>query len=1225
MSTCVRRQPRGCRQLGRRICRVVATFCVVAISPLVASAQEAPQKNGDVNGDGNVSAVDALAVLNTVVGLPAVAGNTPARGDADCDGAVTSVDAQIILAFTVNQDVARFCVNTVVTAVTASVGIESGTGQVLTGGVLVLSAVPRDSTSLALPGKVVTWTSSDVAKATVSADGRVTGVSQGDVTISAMVDGREGVAIISVLPRSSVVTLQVSPRSGVLLTDSLLPLVATVKDAAGNVVGGSVMTFVTETNGIVSVTPAGSVRGLMPGTARVIVSSGTLRDTALIVVTSGSAVATRTWTGATSTDLGVATNWNPQVVPAVTDTVFVPAPPANQPALRAGITTIAGISVQRGATVSLGDHELQVTGRVDADGTISATGPGVLTISGVATRESFVRGTLPRLRVIGSTTIVGQTSVVGGVEVLPNSILDLNTHAVRVSESINVRGGLRMRSSTADLSVRGGARFFSDAASTSTVLTDGLLRIGGSVTFVSALTTNASPFAASGSHRTVLDGTAAQMVRDSGVAVVDFQQLTLQNPSGGVSFENTAGTRYRIRGSLTALDRTTVTGGGRVNVLGAFAGLGGTVTVRNLSVARGVTSLGTLSPDTLTLIGSQPLPGGAAYRYRSVVIGSQVTMQSHTDISGTLILGCVTLLSECTTAATARLVVAGQKLAVSGDLRQGALGVGSLLMQAASDSVVVRGAIRGQIGAVTTTTEFLVAQGDWSAGVLRVAGDFRGRGAGASGSHLTILDGTAQQTVRAAGGFGLQSVIIANGAGVAVQDTSVLDPQTNRPTRPNRVIPVRGDFTIATSVAVTGANRVEVAGNVQTAVGSSVGLGAISIGSTLQAAGTFTPDTVEFFNPGTAQTIQNLPTYNSIVVRGKAAFGGNITVRGGLTVLPTGELNLAGRRVTVNRSLVVAGILRMQDVRDTLIVLGDSAAFLPRADPLVRNYATAGLLKVSGSLLADSTGFYPSGSHRTLYDVGPILFNENRRLSGAFQHLDLVGTLADTLLNQQVGILVGRATVRGNLTASAGTAPIFLHRTRVDGDAILTQRAPVQFDDSSFVAGTTTAFWLRAFVGSSAKVNNLRMVSGARAIVGNSDLQNVFRYSGTYSEDGPLDYSNGGGDPALFGVRTVRFVQQPTNTRVSVPFSPAVTVEVVDATGGRVRGVQVVYVKAVIENPSNAAAPFGSGVAGIARIFTADGVGTFTGLAPTGVVRFLTIGRGRVPREVQSATFTVSP
>jgi hypothetical protein len=69
------------------------------------AAQAAWEMRGDVNGDGGMDAVDALAVLSHVVGkaLPATFAVQP-QGDVSRDGAVTAADALLMLEYRVGRD-----------------------------------------------------------------------------------------------------------------------------------------------------------------------------------------------------------------------------------------------------------------------------------------------------------------------------------------------------------------------------------------------------------------------------------------------------------------------------------------------------------------------------------------------------------------------------------------------------------------------------------------------------------------------------------------------------------------------------------------------------------------------------------------------------------------------------------------------------------------------------------------------------------------------------------------------------------------------------------------------------------------------------------------------------------------------------------------------------------------------------------------------------------------
>src|SRR5687768_8732085 len=149
---------------------LVATF---AAAPLVA--QTTTRLNGDVTNDGQITATDAQAVLMAAVDLPLLATYDKAYGDADCDGKVTARDAQIILSSVVQLDVSAFCVGKPAGGGVALVTVDFGTGNVVVGGELQLTATPRDSTNKEITGRTATWKTSDATKATVSSAGVVKG------------------------------------------------------------------------------------------------------------------------------------------------------------------------------------------------------------------------------------------------------------------------------------------------------------------------------------------------------------------------------------------------------------------------------------------------------------------------------------------------------------------------------------------------------------------------------------------------------------------------------------------------------------------------------------------------------------------------------------------------------------------------------------------------------------------------------------------------------------------------------------------------------------------------------------------------------------------------------------------------------------------------------------------------------------------------------------------
>ena len=142
------------------------------------SAQSSNAIRGDVNNDGQVTTVDALAVMSHVVGKPLPQGYTiRPNGDANGDGQITAADALVILSFVVGKDVSQFPVGKGIVTIL----ITPSKATVAQGDTTRLTASISGTQNTA-----VTWRSSAEAVATVSASGLVTGVAPGEAIITAI-------------------------------------------------------------------------------------------------------------------------------------------------------------------------------------------------------------------------------------------------------------------------------------------------------------------------------------------------------------------------------------------------------------------------------------------------------------------------------------------------------------------------------------------------------------------------------------------------------------------------------------------------------------------------------------------------------------------------------------------------------------------------------------------------------------------------------------------------------------------------------------------------------------------------------------------------------------------------------------------------------------------------------------------------------------------------------
>ncbi|MBP9854740.1 MAG: DUF11 domain-containing protein [Candidatus Omnitrophica bacterium] len=89
---------------------------------------------------------------------------------------------------------------------------------------------------------------------------------------------------------------------------------------------------------------------------------------------------TLTWDGDVNTDWNVPGNWDLGFVPTVIDTVIIPGAPVNQPILNVNVQ-ITEMQIQSGATVSMNGLNLDITGTLSNDGTLTLFGNETLSIA----------------------------------------------------------------------------------------------------------------------------------------------------------------------------------------------------------------------------------------------------------------------------------------------------------------------------------------------------------------------------------------------------------------------------------------------------------------------------------------------------------------------------------------------------------------------------------------------------------------------------------------------------------------------------------------------------------------------------------------------------------------------------------------------------------------------------------------------------------------------------
>ncbi len=175
--------------------------------------------------------------------------------------------------------------NTVATVIPVPVGtvfVSPATASTHVGSTTTLAATVKDQNGTVVTNRVVTWTSSNAAVATV-AGGVVTGVKVGTATITATSEGKSGTAAVTVtgIPVGSVT---VSPATKSLLVAQNFSLSVTVKDTTGTVVTDRPVTWSSSNASVATVSATGVVTAVAPGSATITATSETKSGNSTVTV-----------------------------------------------------------------------------------------------------------------------------------------------------------------------------------------------------------------------------------------------------------------------------------------------------------------------------------------------------------------------------------------------------------------------------------------------------------------------------------------------------------------------------------------------------------------------------------------------------------------------------------------------------------------------------------------------------------------------------------------------------------------------------------------------------------------------------------------------------------------------------------------------------------------------------------------------------------------------------
>jgi uncharacterized protein YjdB len=165
-----------------------------------------------------------------------------------------------------------------------SITLSPSTFDVPVNGSVLVTGTAFDRNNNTISGRTIRFSSENPSVATVTADGRVIGITPGQAIIVGTLDDARGQAVATVIPEVPA-SVQVVPSTVTLRRTNVRQFTATPRNATGAPITGQTVTWQSSNSAVAAVSPTGEVTALTPGVATITATAASVSGTAAVTVT----------------------------------------------------------------------------------------------------------------------------------------------------------------------------------------------------------------------------------------------------------------------------------------------------------------------------------------------------------------------------------------------------------------------------------------------------------------------------------------------------------------------------------------------------------------------------------------------------------------------------------------------------------------------------------------------------------------------------------------------------------------------------------------------------------------------------------------------------------------------------------------------------------------------------------------------------------------------------